>query len=76
MLSRVHAAGPSSYKFTPAKLQPCSWILRQKFREHEILDDISRLRYEGQLPDMCKDHSKPPHQSNIRLARSIHVQKR
>jgi hypothetical protein len=25
--------------------------LRQEFREHEILDDITRLRYEGNLPD-------------------------
>ena len=29
----------------------CSGYLRQEFREHEILDDITRLRYEGNLPD-------------------------
>ena len=29
----------------------CSGYLRQEFREHEILDDITRLRYEGHLPD-------------------------
>jgi hypothetical protein len=29
----------------------CSGYLRQEFREHEILDDIARLRYEGSLPD-------------------------
>ena len=29
----------------------CSGYLRQEFREHEILDDITRLRFEGQLPD-------------------------
>jgi hypothetical protein len=29
----------------------CSGYLRQEFRELEILDDITRLRYEGLLPD-------------------------
>ena len=29
----------------------CSGYLRQEFCEHEILDDITRLRYEGNLPD-------------------------
>ena len=29
----------------------CSGYLRQKFREHEILDDITRLQFENQLPD-------------------------
>jgi hypothetical protein len=29
----------------------CSGYLRQEFRELEILDDITRLRYEKQLPD-------------------------
>jgi hypothetical protein len=29
----------------------CSGYLHQEFREHEILDDLSRLRYEGNLPD-------------------------
>lgn len=29
----------------------CSCYLRQEFHEHEILDDITRLRYEGNLPD-------------------------
>ena len=28
----------------------CSGYLRQEFRELELLDDITRLRYEGQLP--------------------------
>jgi hypothetical protein len=30
--------------------RPCSGYLRQEFREHELLDDITRLRYEGKLP--------------------------
>ena len=29
----------------------CSGYLRQEFREHEILDDITRLKYEGNLPN-------------------------
>ena len=29
----------------------CSGYLRQEFREHEILDDITKLKYEGLLPD-------------------------
>ena len=29
----------------------CSGYLRQEFRELEILDDITRLRYEGKLPE-------------------------
>jgi hypothetical protein len=29
----------------------CSGYLRQEFREQEILDDITRLRYENKLPD-------------------------
>jgi len=32
----------------------CSGYLRQEFREQEILDDITRLRYEGDLPDHIK----------------------
>jgi hypothetical protein len=32
----------------------CSGYLRQEFREHEILDDITRLKYEGQLPDQVE----------------------
>ncbi|KAF9460478.1 hypothetical protein BDZ94DRAFT_1223093, partial [Collybia nuda] len=28
----------------------CSGYLRQEFREHELLDDITRLKYEGLLP--------------------------
>ncbi|KDR77396.1 hypothetical protein GALMADRAFT_45819, partial [Galerina marginata CBS 339.88] len=28
----------------------CSGYLRQEFREHEILDDITKLRYEQTLP--------------------------
>jgi len=38
--------------FEPSKItRGCSGHLRQEFREHELLDDISRLRYEGQLPE-------------------------
>src|SRR5436190_13729802 len=29
----------------------CSGYLRQEFREMELLDDITRLKYVGQLPD-------------------------
>jgi hypothetical protein len=29
----------------------CSGYLRQEFREHEILDDITKQRYEGKLPN-------------------------
>ena len=29
----------------------CSGYLRQEFREHEILNDITRLRYKSLLPD-------------------------
>ena len=29
----------------------CSGYLRQEFRELELLDDITRLMYEGKLPD-------------------------
>ena len=29
----------------------CSGYLRQEFQEHELLDDITRLRYENNLPD-------------------------
>ncbi|KDR64842.1 hypothetical protein GALMADRAFT_82610, partial [Galerina marginata CBS 339.88] len=29
----------------------CSGYLRQEFREHELLDEITRLRYEDELPD-------------------------
>ena len=37
--------------FDPSKItRGCSGYIRQEFREHEILDDITRLRYEGQLP--------------------------
>jgi hypothetical protein len=32
----------------------CSGYLRQEFREQELLDEITRLRYEGQLPDDFK----------------------
>lgn len=31
-----------------------SGYLRQEFREHELLDEITRLRYEGVLPDQVK----------------------
>ena len=37
--------------FDPSKItRGCSGYLRQEFREHEILDDITKLRYEGKLP--------------------------
>ena len=32
----------------------CSGYLRQEFREHELLDEISRLRYKGHLPDFIQ----------------------
>jgi Helitron helicase-like domain at N-terminus/PIF1-like helicase len=34
----------------------CSGYLRQEFREHEILDDITRLKYEGKLPTSINGH--------------------
>src|ERR1700691_5872065 len=34
----------------------CSGYLRQEFRELELLDDITRLRYEGQLPEHIQGH--------------------
>ena len=38
--------------FDPSKItRGCSGYLRQEFREHEILDDITRLKYEEQLPE-------------------------
>jgi hypothetical protein len=38
--------------FNPSVItRGCSGYLRQEFCEHEILDDITRLRYEGNLPD-------------------------
>ena len=38
--------------FDPSKItRGCSGYLRQEFREHEILDHITRLKYEGQLPE-------------------------
>ena len=38
--------------FDPSKItRGCSGHLRQEFREHEILDDVTKLRYEGKLPD-------------------------
>ena len=37
--------------FYPRKITgKCSGALRQEFRELEILDKITRLRYEGKLP--------------------------
>jgi hypothetical protein len=32
----------------------CSGYLRQEFREHEILDDLTRLTYENKLPDFIQ----------------------
>jgi DNA-directed RNA polymerase subunit M/transcription elongation factor TFIIS len=38
--------------FDPSKItRGCSGYLRQEFRELEILDDITRLRFENDLPD-------------------------
>ena len=34
----------------------CSGYLRQEFREQELLDDITRLKYEGQLPEHINGH--------------------
>ena len=38
----------------------CSGHLRQEFREQEILDDITRLKYEGQLPNHVDQHLRNP----------------
>jgi hypothetical protein len=38
--------------FDPSTItRGCSGYLRQEFREHEILDEVTRLRYEGVLPN-------------------------
>ncbi len=36
----------------------CSGYLRQEFREHEILDDITRLKYENLLPDFIQGNTR------------------
>jgi len=47
--------------FEPSKItRGCSGYLRQEFREHEILDDITRLRYEGLLPNHVQGHLRNP----------------
>ena len=47
--------------FEPSKItRGCSGYLRQEFREHEILDDITRLRYEGLLPSHVQGHLRNP----------------
>jgi hypothetical protein len=38
----------------------CSGHLRQEFREQEILDDITRLQYEGELPKYMDKHLRNP----------------
>jgi hypothetical protein len=38
----------------------CSGYLRQEFREQEVLDDIIRLRYEGQLAEYVNEHLRNP----------------
>jgi hypothetical protein len=39
-------------EFDPSVItRGCSSYLRQEFGEHEILDDITRLRYKGNLPE-------------------------
>ena len=46
------SGGGSECHVTPSIItRGCSCYLRQEFHEHEILDDITRLRYEGNLPD-------------------------
>src|SRR6202050_2323218 len=37
-----------------------SGYLRQEFRELELLDEISKLRYEGKLPDHIQDNIRNP----------------
>ena len=36
----------------------CSGYLRQEFREHEILDDLTRLAYENKLPDFIQGNTR------------------
>ena len=36
----------------------CSGYLRQEFREHEILNDITRLRYESLLPSYIEGSTR------------------
>jgi hypothetical protein len=38
----------------------CSGNLRQEFREQEILDDITKLQYEGKLPRHMDKHLRNP----------------
>jgi hypothetical protein len=41
-------------------MKGCSGYLRQEFREQEILDDITRLRYEEQLPSSIIETLRNP----------------
>ncbi|KAL1751183.1 hypothetical protein FB107DRAFT_222526, partial [Schizophyllum commune] len=46
-------------EFEPSKIQGgCSGALRQEFRDLEILNDITRLRYEGRLPETVVGHRR------------------
>jgi hypothetical protein len=40
--------------------QRCTGYLRQEFREQELLDDITRLKYEGQLPTKISGSLRNP----------------
>ncbi len=40
--------------------QGCSGYLRQEFREQELLDEITRLRYEGRFPEHIQDSLRNP----------------
>jgi len=51
MDERPDRTGPSS------TTKGCSGYLRQEFHEHEILDDITRLRYENILPDFIQGNT-------------------
>jgi hypothetical protein len=46
----VHASQGKTRPFNVVHLNSCFTHI-QEFHEHEILDDITRLRYEGNLPD-------------------------
>ncbi|KAL1711278.1 hypothetical protein EV715DRAFT_162138, partial [Schizophyllum commune] len=45
--------------FHPSRLQGgCSGALRQEFRDLEMLNDITRMRYEGTLPESVQGHRR------------------
>ena len=47
--------------FSPQKITcGASGYLRQEFREQELLDEITKLRYEGQLPDHIEGNLRNP----------------